>query len=61
MRLVGNFSNILYHLSYELGLYWLFFHSNGKEPVSMPLLKISCKSLQIDLPQIYIMRKLILL
>ena len=24
MRLVGNFSNIVYHLSYKLGLHWLF-------------------------------------
>ena len=24
MRLVSSFSNIVYHLSYELGLYWLF-------------------------------------
>ena len=24
MKLVSSFSNIIYHLSYELGLFWLF-------------------------------------
>ena len=36
-----------------------FFHSNGKEPVTIHWLKISFKGLQIDLPQIFIMRILI--
>ena len=60
MRLVGSFSNIVCHLFYELGLYWLFFHSNGKELVSIHWLKIKFKGLQIDLQQIFIMRILIL-
>ena len=60
MRLIGSFSKIVYHLSCELGLYWLFFHSYGKERVSIHWLKIRCKGLQIDLPQILVTRILIL-
>ena len=58
MRVVGRYSNTVYHLSYERGLHWCF-HFNGKESVSMHWPKISCRSLQIDLPHIFIMRILI--
>ena len=57
---VRNFSNIFCHLFYELGLYWRFFHSKRKQPLSMHWLKISCKGWQIDLPQIFIIRIIIL-
>ena len=63
MRLVGNFSNIVYHLSYELGLHWLFstlMEKSQFQCMSMHWLKISCRGLQIDLPQIFVMWILIL-
>ena len=60
VRLVDSFSNIVYHLSYEFGLNWLFFHSNGKESMSIHWMKIRFKVLQTDLPQIFIMQILIL-
>ena len=60
MRLVGRSLNVVYHLSCEFGLYWLFSHSNGKEAVSIHWLKISFKGLQSDLPLIFIIRIMIL-
>ena len=55
MRLAGNFSNIVYHLSLFITI-GFFLDISGNEPELMYLLKIIPKGLQTDLPQIFIMR-----